>query len=62
MLRGGKEKKLILSLQEKFRLDFRKKFFTHRVVQPWNSLSRAVVQLPSVWRDLKPVDVALGDT
>lgn len=61
MLRGGEEKKLIPSCQGKFRLDFRKHFVTPRVVQPWHSLPRAVVQPPSIWSDLKHVDVALGE-
>lgn len=60
MLRGENEKKLIPSCQGKFRLDFRRNFFTYRVVQPWHSLLRAVVESPSIWRDLKHVDVAPG--
>lgn len=52
MLRGEK-KKLIPSCQGKFGLDFRKNFFTHRAVQPWRNLWRAVVESPSIWRDLK---------
>lgn len=60
MLSGRKEQKLIPSCPGKFRLDFRKNFLTHRVVQPWHSLPRAVVESPSAWRDLKRVDVALG--
>lgn len=61
MLSGGREKKLISSCQGRFRLEFRKKFSTYRVIQPWHSLPRAVVGSPSIWRDLKHVDVALGD-
>jgi len=31
-----------------FRLDFRKKFFTMRVVRPWHRLSREAVDAPSL--------------
>lgn len=34
--------------QERFRMDFRKKFFTEMVVEYWNRLLREIVETPSL--------------
>lgn len=45
----------------KFRLDIRKKFFTERMVRPWNRFPRAVVMVmaPALPVFLKSLDNAL---
>ncbi|KFO53607.1 hypothetical protein N302_08511, partial [Corvus brachyrhynchos] len=45
----------------KFRLDIRKRFFTQRVVGPWNRLPREVVTAPSLTELKKRLDNALRD-
>ena len=42
-------------------MDFRKNFFTERVVRHWNRLPRGVVKSPSLEVLKKSVDMALQD-
>ena len=46
--------------QGMFRLDFRKKFFTQRVVAHWNRLPKEVVAVPSMEALKARLDVPLG--
>ena len=46
--------------QGRFRLDFRRRFFTQRVVTYWNRLPKEVVDAPSLEAFKARLDVALG--
>ena len=46
--------------QGRFKLEIRRKFFTHRVLKNWNRLPKEVVDAPSLEAFKARLDVALG--